>query len=51
MIIDIIDNFSLFTQQAKKRLKYYTSMNYKILGKEEESTKIELNGTCLIKDE
>jgi superfamily II DNA or RNA helicase len=50
LIIDIIDNFSLFTQQAKKRLKYYKSMNYQILGEEEQSTKIELNGTCLIRD-
>lgn len=30
MIVDIVDNFSVFTNQAKKRYKYYKSCNYDI---------------------
>jgi superfamily II DNA or RNA helicase len=52
MVIDIIDNFSLFAQQAKKRQKYYKARKYEIIGyKEEKLPEINFNGTCFITDE
>lgn len=32
IVIDIIDNFSIFTTQARKRLKFYKSCKYDIVG-------------------
>lgn len=34
MVIDIVDNFSIFAKQGKKRLKYYKSCKYTIEGDE-----------------
>jgi superfamily II DNA or RNA helicase len=52
LVIDIIDNFSLFKAQAKKRQKYYNSKKYKIIGENNniETEKFKLNGTCQLKD-
>jgi hypothetical protein len=49
LVIDIIDDFSLFKAQAKKRQKYYKSRQYDIIG-EDKPPEVVLNGLCLIKD-
>ena len=51
--IDIIDNFSIFPNQAKKRIKYYTTQNYEVVQEKlyDTDTKIELNGTCYLQDD
>ena len=55
LVLDIVDNFSLFAGQAKKRLKYYKSCKYDVIDKEILNTasaqKIELKGQCFIQDE
>lgn len=49
-VIDIIDDFSLFQRQGKKRVTYYKSQKYELLGwkenTEKEPKKIELKGPC-----
>ena len=58
LIIDIIDNFSMFSNQSKKRIKYYKKCNYNIeyiksnklinsINKKQDE--IKLLGKCLIK--
>jgi len=53
IVIDIIDNFSIFPNQAKKRIKYYTTQNYEVVQEKlyDTDTKIELNGTCYLQDD
>ncbi len=50
LVIDIIDQFSIFEKQAKKRLKYYKSQKYIILGEDTADVKdnkiVKLNGPC-----
>lgn len=36
MVIDVCDNFSLYTNQARKRIEFYKKHGYKILGEEQE---------------
>lgn len=54
LVIDIIDNFSIFTAQARKRHKYYQSCKYDIKGDNVfANTKVQnikLSGCCLIDD-
>jgi superfamily II DNA or RNA helicase len=54
LVLDIVDNFSLFSRQAMKRYKYYESCKYTIEGKElfqmGAKQKIELKGHCFIDD-
>lgn len=55
LIIDIIDNFSMFINQSKKRIKYYKKCNYNInyikskKSIQEDLDEIKLEGKCLIK--
>ena len=55
LIIDIIDNFSMFINQSKKRIKYYKKCNYNInyikskKSIQEDLNEIKLEGKCLIK--
>ena len=55
LIIDIIDYFSMFINQSKKRIKYYKKCNYDIKhikskkSIEDELNKIKLEGKCFIK--
>jgi superfamily II DNA or RNA helicase len=55
LIIDIIDYFSMFINQSKKRIKYYKKCNYDIKyikskkSIEDELNKIKLEGKCYIK--
>jgi superfamily II DNA or RNA helicase len=52
LVIDIVDNFSLFAKQAQKRLKYYTSCKYDIEGDALfVNQKVELKGQCFIQDD
>lgn len=53
LVIDIVDNFSLFKHQAKKRLKYYTTRKYEIINDKlyDERKELKLNGTCILHDE
>lgn len=51
VIIDIVDRFSIFEKQAKKRIAYYKSNKYIIEGEPEESVNhnnIKLDGHCII---
>lgn len=52
LVIDIIDNFSVFSAQSKKRYKYYQSCKYNIRGddifKETQKKHIKLTGCCFI---
>lgn len=52
LVIDIIDNFSIFPNQGKKRLKYYDSQDYDVhhnkLFNRDEGFK--LSGKCFIQD-
>ena len=54
LVLDVVDNFSLFTRQGKKRYAYYQSCKYDVKGGElfntHMSTKIELKGACFIDD-
>lgn len=54
LVIDLVDNFSLFSKQGKKRYTYYKSCNYKITGKEmfetSASQKVVLSGPCFLDD-
>lgn len=55
LVIDIVDNFSMFMGQAKKRYKYYKSCKYDVVGVELfeaiASRQIELKGQCFIADD
>lgn len=53
IIIDIVDRFSLFEKQAKKRIAYYKSNKYRIEGDtlDEESinhNNVKLDGHCIV---
>lgn len=54
LVIDVVDNFSLFEKQGKKRFTYYKSCKYNIVGKElfesSASKNIVLQGPCFIED-
>jgi superfamily II DNA or RNA helicase len=54
LVLDIVDNFSLFTRQGKKRCAYYESCKYSVKGSElfksQSQQKIELIGACFIAD-
>ena len=47
LIIDIVDNISVFPNQAKKRLAYYKSCKYE-LEEKKKSKEIVKNGTCYL---
>lgn len=47
LIIDIIDNFSIFQRQAEKRVKWYRSNAYEV-DYEERVSKVQLFGECLL---
>ena len=55
LIIDIIDTFSMFINQSKKRIKYYKKCDYKIKyiksknTIDKQLTEIKLEGKCYIK--
>ena len=55
LIIDIIDNFSMFINQSKKRIKYYKKCDYNISHIKskktikDETNEIKLEGKCMIK--
>jgi superfamily II DNA or RNA helicase len=52
LVIDIEDKFSIFPNQAKKRLKYYESQLYEIESDRISTTKtLELVGKCFIVDD
>lgn len=52
LVIDVVDNFSLFAKQALKRLKYYKSCKYDIYGDNIFiNQKVELKGRCFIDDD
>lgn len=53
LVIDIVDNFSLFAKQAQKRLKYYKSCKYDLAGADMfvSNHKVELKGQCFIEDD
>ena len=50
LVIDIIDNFSVFKKQAQKRIKYYKSQKYNISGLEvvNDNKCIKLDTNCII---
>jgi hypothetical protein len=54
LVLDVVDNFSLFVRQGKKRCAYYESCKYDIKGSElfksQSQVKVELNGACFIQD-
>lgn len=53
VVIDIVDNFSIFPNQAKKRHKYYNDQNYEIEQDKlfDTTPKLVMNGTCYLKDD
>lgn len=55
LVIDIIDNFSVFFAQSKKRYKYYQSCKYNIIGdnvfSENQKQNIKLSGCCFIEEQ
>ena len=54
LVIDIIDNFSLFPKQAKKRLAYYKKSKYTVRDPDDvfrDKTKVKLPEECLIIDD
>jgi superfamily II DNA or RNA helicase len=55
LVIDVIDNFSVFSAQSKKRYKYYQSCKYNITGDDIFSTKhkqqVKLSGCCFIDEQ
>lgn len=53
LVIDVVDNFSLFAKQAQKRLKYYKSCKYDLTGADMfvSNHKVELKGQCFIEDD
>jgi superfamily II DNA or RNA helicase len=55
LVIDIIDNFSIFSGQSRKRYKYYQSCKYNIIGndvfKDEKKKQIKLTGCCFIDEQ
>lgn len=54
LVLDIVDNFSMFSGQSRKRYKYYKSCKYDIVGSDifecGTNSKIELKGECFITD-
>lgn len=50
LIIDIVDKFSIFVNQAKKRAAYYKKCKYNVIddGVFVDKSKVELPGKCLI---
>jgi superfamily II DNA or RNA helicase len=51
LVVDIIDQFSIFEKQAMKRIQYYKKQKYDILGLQEkkQNNKLEkLEGHCLV---
>jgi hypothetical protein len=54
LVIDVVDNFSLFVRQGKKRCAYYESCKYDVKGSElfklQSQVKVELKGACFIDD-
>lgn len=55
LVIDIVDNFSIFQGQGRKRHKYYKSCKYDVVNDDlfvaSEKRNIKLNGKCHIIDE
>jgi superfamily II DNA or RNA helicase len=55
LVIDVIDNFSVFSGQSKKRYKYYQSCKYNVIGDDLFSDKhkqnIKLSGCCFIDEQ
>jgi superfamily II DNA or RNA helicase len=54
LVIDIIDNFSIFPKQAKKRLAYYKKCKYNIIDPDNvflDTTKVNLPKHCIIQEE
>jgi superfamily II DNA or RNA helicase len=51
LVIDIVDKFSIFPNQSRKRIKYYESQNYEIEKERDITNKlVELTGKCYIMD-
>lgn len=54
LVLDIVDNFSLFTRQGKKRCAYYDSCKYTVKGgelfKPPSQNNIKLTEACFIED-
>lgn len=50
LVLDFIDDFSIFPNQAKKRLAYYKKCKYTINKFYSENTNIKLEKKCFIKD-
>ena len=50
LVLDVVDNFSLFSKQAQKRLRYYRSCKYDVVGDSifTVNHKVELKGHCFI---
>ena len=49
LVIDIIDDFSVFERQANKRIKYYKSQKYNISGVKVKDNKcVKLDGHCIV---
>lgn len=55
LVIDIIDNFSIFSAQSKKRYKYYQSCKYNIIGDDifsnVQTKHVKLSGCCFIDEQ
>lgn len=53
LVLDIVDNFSLFARQGKKRYAYYQSCNYFVDNEQlftSHNKQISLQGNCFIED-
>jgi superfamily II DNA or RNA helicase len=52
LVIDIVDNFSIFARQGAKRAKYYKSCKYEMEGADDifktHKTTVELHGPCFV---
>ena len=51
LVIDIIDEFSIFQRQAMKRLKYYKTQKYNLIGEKVQQSNnklIKLEGPCFV---
>jgi superfamily II DNA or RNA helicase len=51
LVIDVIDQFSIFERQANKRVQYYKKQKYNISGLEEQVSNnklIELTSPCIV---
>jgi superfamily II DNA or RNA helicase len=55
LVLDIVDNFSIFIAQAKKRYKYYKSCKYDLINDDMfevcNKQKVKLTGKCFIQEE